>query len=265
MEKRIIMAENELDYNSLVADFDENYDFEETVEESEEVEEVETDVEDTEDVEETEETDTEDETTQEETEETQSDTFKNDKQNQAFAELRRKAQENEQAAAFLKRFADSAGVSPDEIVKRFEQKQLEQEAQKQNVPVEVLQRLRSLEEENMAVKSTLVGEKLDKQIQGVIEKYKATEDDIKATFNEMLNSGVDPRNNPNVDFEKFYKAANFDKILEAQVKEAKQTSLSQKKKRQEQAAIPNGTSTTQTGTDIDDLVAKDVKDILENW
>jgi hypothetical protein len=255
---------NEFDYNSIVAEFDANWEepIQETDESNEEVEEVETqEVTQDEEVQESEEP-IEDEETQEETQET----FKDEKQNKAFAELRRKAQENEQAAQFLKRFAETAGTSPEEVMNRFEQRLLEQEAQKQNVPVEVIQRIKKLEEENETIKSTTVAERMNTQIQSTIEKYGATDDDIRATFEEMAKSGIDPRVNPNVDFERFYKAANFDKILEKKVSEAKQSSLAQKKKRQEQAAIPNGVSTTQTdSSDIDDLVSQDVKDILENW
>lgn len=266
------MGNNEFDLDSIVADFDENYDFDgqdqdqDELEQDEELDEL--DNQDQDDLE----TDEEDESEQdeedleeEEEEEENTSTSKDSKQNRAFAELRRKAQENEQAAQFLMKLAEQANVTPEEIIRRFEQKALEQQAQQQGVPVEVMQRIQALEQENVQVKSTLVGEKLDSQIKSVREKYKASDDEIKATFQEMFENGVDPRLNPNVNFEKFYRAANFEKILESKVKEAKQSSLEKKKKRQEEAAIPNGESATQISDDIDDLVNKDVAEILENW
>jgi hypothetical protein len=260
---------SEIDYQSIVDSFDETWEPEEseTVEETpEDLEDIE--VEEADDVEETDEQELEsDESEESELEQEQQEPdFKEDKQNKAFAELRRKAEENEKAKQFLQQLANEAGVSEEEILNRYSQRALQAEAEKNNVPVEVMQRIKTLEEENRTVKESAVAERMDKQIRATIDKYGATDEDIRATFTEMLNSGVDPRTNPNVDFEKFYKAANFDKILENKVKEAQQTSLSQKKKRQAQAAIPNGTSTTQPGTsDIDDLVSKDVQDILENW
>ena len=251
----------ETDYDEIVAQFDEGYEIEEPEVEDETV------LDDEEVVDEQEEENVEEEQDEEQHQETETNPdFQNDKQNQAFAELRRKAQENEKYAALVQRMAEQAGTDPDEIVKRFEERALELEAQNQGVPVEVVQRLKTLEEENKTVKEAAIAEKLDKQIQQTIKEYGATDDEIKATFEEMFRSGVDPRTNPNADFEKFYKAAHLDKILEQKVNEAKQTSLSQKKKRQSQAAIPNGTGTSQQGSsDIDDLVKQDVNSILDNW
>lgn len=258
----------ETDYDSIVAQFDESYEIEEPEVEDETVTEEGTEVVDEQEQvdEEVDEVEESPEAEEQENPDTQQPDFQNDKQNQAFAELRRKAQENEKYAALVQKMAEQAGTSPDEIIQRFEQRALELEAQNQGVPVEVMQRLKTLETENQTVKEAAVAERLDKQIQNTIKEYGATEDEIKATFEEMFRSGVDPRTNPNADFEKFYKAAHLDKILEKKVNEAKQTSLSQKKKRQTQAAIPNGTGTSQPGTsDIDDLVKQDVNDILDNW
>lgn len=261
------MPENDFDFEAIAAEFDATYS-EEATEEVEEVEETEETEEVTEDNHDNTEEIEQNEETSEETEEVSSEetTAKENKSNQAFAELRRKAAENEKAADFLNKLANQSGMTPEEVLKRFEKKQLEDTAQKNGVPVEVMERIQKLEQENSSFKEENIAQKMDTQINDVISKYSATEEEIQATFEEMFRAGVDPRENPNADFEKFYKAAHFDKILEAKVNESKQESLSQKKKRQQQAAIPNGTSVTQTdNSDTTDLAKQDAADILANW
>lgn len=250
----------EFDYNAIAAEFDAAW------EEAPQLQEEMTDeIETTEEITEDEEVETETDDEQLEEENTEVPT-EDEKRNKAFAELRRQAEDNKKAADFLQRLASQSGMSPEEVLQRFESRVLEDEAKQNNVPVEVMERLKNLEQENSLFKEQTVAQKMDRQIQDVITKYNATEDDIRSTFEEMFQSGVDPRINPNVDFEKFYKAANFDKILESKVNESKQKSLEQKKQRQQQAAIPSGTGVTQTGnSDTAELAKKDALDILANW
>jgi hypothetical protein len=68
----------------------------------------------------------------------------------------------------------------------------------------------------------------------------------------MVETGLDPRTADNVDFEKFYRAANLDTIIQNEVKTARQRDLEDKKKRQESASIGNGTSVSPSSGDMDD-------------
>ncbi|MER2141048.1 MAG: hypothetical protein ABS902_05345 [Priestia megaterium] len=262
---------DQFDFDAIAAEFDANYaeDATETVEDAETVEEKP----ETETVETTEQTETEvepDETNtqtddSEETE-TQQPPAEDEKRNAAFAELRRKAQEGEQASAFLHKLAEQSGLSPEDVLKRFEEQSLAAEAQQQNVPVDVLKRIKALEQENSSFKEQTATERMNTQVESVISKYGATDDDIRATFEEMFKAGLDPRTNDQANFESFYKAVNHEKIVAAEVAKAQQNSLANKKKRQEQAAIPTGTGTTQSGeADALDQAAKDAAEILANW
>lgn len=172
-----------------------------------------------------------------------------DRRNRAFADLRRQAEENKKYADFIQRMANDSGVKPEDILARYEQMTLQQQSEREGVPVEYLQRQNQTESELAQLREQLVVERLDKQIQDVIGRYSATNEDIQATFEEMYRMGVDPNQNMNVDFEKFYRAANHEKIVQAEVEKARQTDLSAKKKRQEQAAIPNGSSVPPTNGD----------------
>lgn len=175
-----------------------------------------------------------------------------DKQNKAFAELRRQAEANKQYADFVQKLAEDSGLKPEEVLARYQERQLEERSKQEGVPVEYLKRQNATETRLQELESQLANERMDKQIQDVIKTYNATDDDIKKAFEEMFASGVDPRVNPNVNFEKFYKAANFEKILESKVNEARQTDLSNKKKRQLEAALPNGSSVSQPSNDLSD-------------
>lgn len=175
-----------------------------------------------------------------------------DKRNKAFAELRRQAEENKRYAEFISRMAQDNGVKPEDILARYEERKLQEQAQAEGVPVDFLKRQTSTESEVASLKEQLAAERLDKQIQSVVSKYSATDADIQTAFEEMFKSGIDPRENPNVDFERFYRAANLDSIIQKEVERSRQKDLEDKAKRQESASVPNGASVTQTNGELSD-------------
>mgnify|MGYP001217428593 FL=1 len=187
------------------------------------------------------------------------------KRNRAFAELRRRAERNEKYAEAIRRIAERAGVDPDTIVERIRQKELEQEAQEKKVPVEILQRLKALEEENQRIREQTIAQQMQLQIEEVQKKFNATDQDIRDTFAYMLKAGIDPREVP-VDFEAFFKAAHFDRLLEQERKKAEQEFFSKKKERQEKAAAStHDGSAALSDDDIEAQIDKEVAAIVENW
>lgn len=187
------------------------------------------------------------------------------KRNRAFAELRRRAERNEKYAEAIRRIAERAGVDPDTIVERIRQKELEQEAQEKKVPVEVLQRLKALEEENQRIREQTIAQQMQLQIEEVQKKFNATDQDIRDTFAYMLKAGIDPREVP-VDFEAFFKAAHFERLLEQERKKAEQEFFSKKKERQEKAAAStHDGSAALSDDDIEAQIDKEVAAIVENW
>jgi hypothetical protein len=174
-----------------------------------------------------------------------------DKRNAAFAQLRREAEANKKYADFINRLAEESGVKPEEILARYEEKKLTEQAEKQGTTVDFLKRQTATENELTQLKERLAAERLDNQIKTVEGKYGADEAAVRSTFEYMFAAGVDPRT-AEVDFEKFYRAANLDSIIQKEVENARQKDLEDKKKRQESASIANGSSVTQTGGDLSD-------------
>jgi hypothetical protein len=233
-------GEDDLDIDSMLAEFEEEYE-----EPGEDLD--------------TEEIDTEDEgepTTQEEdqTEETETQPNPNDedadKRNRAFADMRRELETAKKYADALKRIAEEGGVNPDELLERYEERRLQAQAEQTGVPVEFLQKQTATEARLQQLEENLRAERIDAQVNQAIEKYGATDDDIRGTFQYMMESGVDPRVAENIDFEKFYRAANLDKIIQKEVENARQTDLENKKKRQESASIGNGTSVSPSNNEL---------------
>jgi hypothetical protein len=233
-------GEDNLDIDSMLAEFEAEYEEDEV-----ETDEVET------------ETETEDEgepTTQEDTQTEEEQPNPNDedadKRNRAFADMRRELETAKKYADALKRIAEEGGVNPDELLERYEQRRLQAQAEQTGVPVEFLQKQTATEARLQHLEENLRAERIDAQVNQAITKYGATDDDIRGTFQYMMESGVDPRVAENVDFEKFYRAANLDKIIQKEVENARQTDLENKKKRQESASIGNGTSVSPSNNEL---------------
>jgi hypothetical protein len=233
--------DNDLDIDSMLAEFEEEWEDEESadetpeVEESEEVEEVEGEP-----------------TTQTEEETPNPNDENEDKRNRAFADLRRENEANKKYAQFIQKLAEEGGVTPDDLLARYEERNLQAEAERQNIPVELLKRQNSTESELAQLKDQMRAERMDAQINKVVDKYGADDDSIRSAFQYMAETGLDPRTADNVDFEKFYRAANLDSIIQKEVANAKQQDLENKKKRQESASIGNGKSVSPSSGDLSD-------------
>jgi hypothetical protein len=175
-----------------------------------------------------------------------------DKRNRAFADLRREAEANKKYAAFIQKLAEEGGVSPDDLLARYEERNLQAEAERQQVPVELLKRQTSTESELAQLKDQMRAERIEAQINKVTDKYGADDNAIRDTFQYMMETGIDPRVTDNVDFEKFYRAANLDNIIQKEVETARQRDLEDKKKRQTNASVPNGTSVSPSSGEMTD-------------
>jgi hypothetical protein len=235
------MGNEDLDFDSMLAEFDAEWTEEPEVE-------VETEVE-TEEETETEVSEEQEETTPPEKVIHDEDT---EKRNRAFADLRRERDEAKKYADFINQLAEETGVTPEEILNRYNERKLATKAQETGVPVEFLKKQTETETKLSQLEERLTAERLDAQIKTVENKYGADEEAVRSAFQYMFEAGIDPRTTPNVDFEKFYRAANLDNIIQKEVQQARQKDLEDKKKRQESASIANGTSATQTGGELDD-------------
>ena len=188
-----------------------------------------------------------------------------EKRNAAFAEMRRKAEENEMYAKVIQGLADKHGMTPEEVIQQYEDARLEEEAENEDVPVDVLKRLRTLESENENARKEAFISRFEAQIDDTVRKYGASDEEVRKTFDYAIKNGIDFENMP-VTFEAAYKLAHHDSLTEKAVKEAVQKELSAKKKRQRDAGIPNGAGNSQEGQDdLLDQATRDAKRIVADW
>lgn len=210
--------------------------------------------------EETDEQETETQSNDEEQEDLDPNASEEQKRNQAFQAMRQKAQENEKAAGLVKKIAEANGITVEEVMQRFEEQQLQKQAQDQNVPVDVIKRLNTLEQENQKLTQQTKAEKFDSQVKSTIDKYGLKNDDVQNVFKYMADNGYVRQNDlPSISFEDAYFLANRDTIIEKQVEQARQKELEEKQKRQQSSAIPGGNSVSQTDEWTDDAVLKELE------
>lgn len=237
------MERDELDLDSMLEEFENEWVDEEV--EGEESTEVEQEADD--EVEETEETPAEETETQPNPNDDDA-----EKRNRAFADLRRQAEENRKYADFIQRLAQDSGVTPEEILNRYQERQMQAQAEQQGVPVEFFKESRETAQRLAQLEENMRAQQFDAQVEAAKSKYGADDTTIRATIEDMFRSGVDPRTQ-DVDFDKWYRAANLETIIQKEVENARQKDLENKKQRQESAAIGNGTSVSpSTGNDWSD-------------
>jgi hypothetical protein len=169
-----------------------------------------------------------------------------------IAQLQKQLDESQKVATLFDQIATENGISRDELLKQFEQKQIEDEAKRQNVPVEFLQKQRDQENELKTLREEVQRDKFNSNVARVVQKFGLKQDEIKETLDYAYQSGLDPFK---MDFEAVYKAANFDKLLEKQMKEARQKELSNKQKRMSKATVTHGGSATPSSSIDDDVTA----------
>ena len=173
------------------------------------------------------------------------------KRNAAFAQLRREAEANKRYAATMQKMADVAGVPVEDLIKRFEEKQLEDEAVERKVPVDFLKEHRATQERLTALEEKQLNDRRDAELELVKTKYEAKDDEIIAAIQFAQSQGIDLRTSQ-ISFEQVYKLAHMDKLMEQASKQSQQAALENKKKRQESAALPTGTGVSQQSDDITD-------------
>lgn len=188
------------------------------------------------------------------------------KRNTAFAQLRRERDEAAQKASFLERLADENGMTVDEIIQRYEESALEEEAENQNIPVEVLQRLKHLEEENDQIKYQNFSQRFNNEVDSTMKKYNASQDEIEKTFAYAQDNGLtDLLKSGTTSFESVHRLAHLDSMIETQVSKALQDNLSKKKKRQQDAPLSHGSGADFTVDSLEDRAVSDAKEIMANW
>lgn len=246
---KYISDEGDLDVDSIINDYQEtSSNEEENHQESEESEETSSNEEE----ENKEETSSNEEKPEEEKPEEEDSKNTPD---QAFAEMRRKNEENEPLAKWVKEIAEKQGFSePSELINAFEQKKLEEEAKEKGVPPDVYKRLSELEKENQQKDETMYKDRFNSEVEKSKEKHDLSDDQITEVFRFMGQRGyIDDKSQATIPFEDAYILANKDNMLEKAKQDAQQEYLTKKQKKQNQATPNVGTNKEDKTGNTDEL------------
>lgn len=209
------------------------------------------------------ETDTPDEDTTDGATETEpaTKTPQTSKQNQAFKQMRQEvetykatAEANEAYAKVIKEIAQANGITPDELIKNYNDKKNQEAADKAGIPVETYNKINELEAEVQALRNRPIEEKFNSQIETLIGKYKLSNEDVSAFFLEAADNGFDLTKVKDV--EKVYEFLNVDKVINKKEQER----LEHKEKVKKQAPLP---PTTTTEVEVDEEA--EVQKMLERF
>ena len=185
-------------------------------------------------------------TTAQPTEETQV-----SKSDAAFKRMRQEAEaykaqaeQNASYASVIKEIAQANGITPEELIKNYNDKKAAQEAEKQGIPVEVYNKLQALEQEVQVLRNKPIEEKFNTQINDLVKKYNLDEVAVGEFYKQAHENGFDLLKVK--DIEKVYSFLNVDKVIN----QKEQERLEQKEKIKKQAPLPP-TTTAQVEVDED--------------
>lgn len=183
---------------------------------------------------------------------TENPNFQNDKQNEAFARMRRENEQYQQQLSDMQRFRDTIaeigaarGMTPEQVLESYEQARLQQEAQETGVPVEHLQRLQQVEAQLEAQQYQQLQSETQNQLVALQQKYSLSNEEMSAFIDTAQAQGFDPRFAP---VEAYYLMVNQETITKRAVEQARQADLEAEKQRQLTTPIGNKGSAAATPT-----------------
>ena len=147
-----------------------------------------------------------------------------DKRNFAFGKMRT---EISQLTELLGKVAKANGVEytdSKDLVAKLNDDAIQKMAQRQNVPVELLQEIEALRQDSAQLKAQQRRDAAAIGFQQVMDTYNLTQEQLKEFAVELDNKGKNPFEQP-VDLLAEYKMMHYDDILQAAVKSAVEEAL----------------------------------------
>lgn len=180
--------------------------------------------------------------------------FPEEKQNKAFQQMRKdlqdaqnKLSETSKYEKLIQTIAEKNGTTPEQIIKDYEAKQLENAAKEQNLPVEYLQKQKKLEQEISNLKNQTVQEQLKGQITELKEKY-GVEDQEKVR--EVMKFMDDNKIPLTVSLADGYFLMNKDTIIAEQIKADRQKQLQEEKEKRNKSTNKHDSSSSNKRSDV---------------
>lgn len=183
----------------------------------------------------------------------------NSKANEAFAQMRitnRKMQQALQAVLEQHGIDPNLASDPDKLIADAENAKLEEEAKKQNVPTELLQRLTQLEKRDLENQQKRLADAALAGFQAVKNKYNLTNKDISDFAKQLQEAGTNPFERE-MDLDLQYRVLNIETIIEKEKKKAVEEALKNQNFAEQHSSQPSNTQGKDfSGTEQIDTMAK---------
>ena len=174
---------------------------------------------------------------------------KAEQQEFAFAQMRR---QNAQLKQLLDKVAKATGVeyqNEQELYDKLNNTALEQLAQKQQIPVQLLQRLEMLEANNTAYQADQMRIRAMNGFQQLKDTYSLSDAELRNFAQELTEANKNPFLT-NVDIINEYKLAHFDDIVQKKVEAATKAVLNRSNVAEQHSSKPNKSRGTGAQDDI---------------
>lgn len=185
-----------------------------------------------------------------------------DKSAKAFAQMRIEKRKLEK---MIKGVAEVLGVqdtsNPENLTSAVQQKIIEAQAQKQNIPPDVLARLQQLEEMQTESTQNQIRQQAYVGFQKLKDTFNLSAKDLETFANTLQKNGINPFERP-VDIVREYKLQNFDKLISDAEAKGIQKEIERANKAKNQSSTPGKTQGKQQGENVEKITT--VSD-LETW
>ena len=179
--------------------------------------------------------------------------------NDAFAAMRVQNRKTTEAlAAVLQQHGLDPNLAndPDALIAQANQARLEEEAKRQHVPTELLQRLTDLEAKDSEAQQKRLTDAALAGFQAVKNQYNLSNQDIAAFAKQLQDAGTNPFEQE-MDLVHHYKLHNLDKIIAAETQKAVENALKNQKSSTQYSTQPSKTQGKEsTGTERIDTMAQ---------
>lgn len=179
--------------------------------------------------------------------------------NDAFAAMRVQNRKTTEAlAAVLQQHGLDPNLAndPDALIAQANQARLEEEAKRQNVPTELLQRLTDLEAKDREAQQKRLTDAALAGFQAVKNQYNLSNQDIASFAKQLQDAGTNPFEQE-MDLVHHYKLHNLDKIIAAETQKAVEAALKNQKSSTQFSTQPSKTQGKESaGTEQIDTMAK---------
>lgn len=167
----------------------------------------------------------------------------NNKQAQAFAQMRIANQQQQQ---LINQIAQVVGITDTKdhnaVIRALQELTIKAQSQKQGIPEEILMRLNQLENVNQEYQKQQAYLAAGRGFQTIKDKFNLDDNGLEAFAQELIADGINPYEHP-VDLVSEYRNRHFDELME----QAVQRGIEQEAKRAAKAGTQGSTPTSTTG------------------